>query len=49
MLGENKMSSMGLFEAIGGLTFGIAGAYIGYKLGCEAVDYAKIVVENPDI
>ena len=39
----------GLFEAIGGLTLGIAGLYIGYKLGAEAVEYTKTIAENPDV
>lgn len=39
----------GLFQGIGMITFGIAGLYMGYQLGSEAVEYAKTLKENQDV
>ncbi len=38
---------MGIFQAIGTIAGGIARFYIGYKLGSDAVDYAKTLT-SPD-
>ena len=39
----------GLFEGLGAIGFGIAGLYMGYQLGSEAVEYAKTITENQDV
>jgi len=39
----------GLFEGIGAIGFGIAGLYMGYQLGSEAVEYARTITENQDV
>lgn len=40
---------MGKFEFIFGAISVGAGFYIGYKLGGEAVQYAKTITETPDL
>jgi hypothetical protein len=39
----------GMFEDLGTISFGIAGLYIGYQLGSEAVEYARTITENQDV
>lgn len=39
----------GLFEGLGAIGFGIAGLYMGYQLGSEAVEYARTLIENQDV
>ncbi len=38
---------MGICQLIGIIVGGIAGTYVGYKLGSDAVDYAKTLT-SPD-
>lgn len=39
--------NMGIFQAVGTIVGAVAGIYIGYKLGSDAVDYAKTLT-SPD-
>ncbi|HLC53039.1 MAG TPA: hypothetical protein VJK03_00705 [Candidatus Nanoarchaeia archaeon] len=40
---------IGLFEGLGAFGFGIAGTYIGYQLGSEAIEYARTITEKKDV
>lgn len=38
----------GPFESVGAIALGVVGMYMGYKLGSEAVEYAKRITD-PDV